>query len=279
MYPVLFEIGKLQLYSYGFMIAMGFLTFLHFSQRDARKAGLDADGLATMSFWSLAIGVAATRVLHIIMVPDAYSWTDPLGWIALWRGGLVFQGAVPAVLIYVIVATRRRKMPFWKLADVVMPWVPLAHAFGRMGCLLYGCCYGREAEGLPWGIRFPEGSPAFNAHFPAGSDVEHWSHLIHPTQIYSAIDLIAICVILLLLRRKWRPFDGFTLPVYLFLYGIHRFIVEMFRGDGNPSGYFTDALTQQQEYALLSVVLGVVLFVAVGRYMRQRTTPTVEPEK
>ncbi len=268
MYPVLLQIGKLQLYSYGFMIAMGFLTFLHFAQRDARKAGFDADALATMSFWSLGIGVAATRLLHILMVPQAYSWSDPLGWIALWRGGLVFQGAVPAVLIYTIVATRRRKIPFWGLADVVIPWVPLAHAFGRVGCLLYGCCYGRRADGLPWGIRFPEGSPAYQAHFPMGSATHHWSYVVHPTQLYSVIDLLTICVILLFLRKKWHPFTGFTLPVYLVLYGIHRFIVEMFRGDGNPGGFLTDSLTQQQEYAILSVILGMIVFVVLRRRAR-----------
>lgn len=270
MYPKLLQIGPVTLHTYGLMIGLGFLAFLHFAQRDAKRYGINPDTLAVMAFWSLGIGVVSTRLLHIMLSPESYSWRDPLGWIALWRGGLVFQGAVPAVLIYCIIETRRRKVPFWKLADVVMPWVPLAHAFGRAGCFFYGCCYGRRADGLPWAISFPEGSPAHAEHFPLGSDPGQWSHAVHPTQIYSMIDLLTICVVLLVLRAKVKPFEGFTLPLYLILYGVHRFIVEMFRGDGNPGGTVFTSLTQQQEYSLLSLALGMGLMLYLWRRARRR---------
>ncbi len=249
MYPTILELGPLTLHSYGLMIALGFITILYFMQRDARRVNIEPQAIGDMAFWSLVIGVAACRLTHIIMYSQYYSWTDPIGWIDVRRGGLVFQGAIPAVVLYVYWSLKRRKMSFRTVTDVVMPYVPVAQAFGRVGCFLKGCCHGGRADDLLWAVRFPVGSPAYQLHqerysaFPADAT---WSYPVHPTQLYSIVLLLSMCGIMLLIRGR-RPFEGVSFPMYFILYGICRFIVEIYRGDGNPTHNWLgfDLSTQQ----------------------------------
>jgi len=256
------------------MIAIGFLTSLYLIQRDSRKAGIDPQVVSNMAFWCLLLGIAGTRLLHIIMFPETYAWNDPVGWIAIWRGGLVFQGAVPPVVLYCWFAVRKHHISFWKLADVAMPYVPLAHAFGRIGCFLNGCCYGRTTS-VPWAIRFPRvpwdlskpatGSPAFLDHCQQyGSlsiNADHWSFPVHPTQLYGAAGLAATCLLLLYIRKRWHPVPGLTFPLYFIFYGSGRVFVEFFRGDHNPT--ILRVLTSQQVISFLFVIFGVLLLLVL----------------
>jgi phosphatidylglycerol---prolipoprotein diacylglyceryl transferase len=275
MHPILFEIGFLKFNSYGLMIAIGFLTALHFIQRDAKAAGLDPKKFADLAFVVLPLGIVGTRLAHIIMFPELYSWSDPIGWIAVWRGGLVFQGGPPLALIYVYYFFRKHNIPFLKSADVIFPYLPLGHGFGRIGCFLKGCCYGAPTT-VPWAISFPKqvdesagtitGSPAYIDHLNRFAEVTlNSAHSlgIHPTQLYSFAGLMTICGILLAMRKYWHPFDGFTMPAYLVLYGVFRFIVEFYRGDHNPVHIW--GLSDQQLFSLFFAALGVVLFFVLRR--------------
>lgn len=271
MHPILFELGPLKLHMYGLMIAIGFLLILYMMQRDARKIGVDPNQVSEMAFWVLVIGVAASRALHIIMFWDTYS--SPMEWFAIWNGGLVFQGAVPLAVLYAYIALRRRGIAFLAMADVVMPWVPLAQAFGRVGCFFNGCCYGIRADELPWGLQFPPSSPPAHSHqILYGNLPEGWSFPIHPTQLYAVVLLSLICGTLWLMRERWRPFTGFTFPLYFVFTGIYRFIVEMYRGDGNPTELGLGLISNQQVFSLLSVALGVALFAWLWRQSKRSTT-------
>ena len=100
----------------------------------------------------------------------------------------------------------------------------------------------------------------------------HWSHPIHPTQLYSFAGLLAICAILLALRRYWNPFPGFTVPAYLVLYGAFRFVVEFYRGDHNPVHML--GLSDQQLFSLAFALLGAGLFV----FLKMRAQPGPAPK-
>ncbi len=284
MLPVLFEIGSLKINSYGLMVALGFLSALYFVQRDAAKFGLPPKVFADMAFIILPLGIVGTRLTHIIMYPQFYSWGDPIGWIAIWRGGLVFQGGPPLALAFTYYWFKKHDIPFWKGCDVMFPYLPLGHGIGRVGCFLYGCCYGLPTD-LPWGIparRVPwdiaepvTGSPPFLDHLNRFSDVtiqSHWSHAIHPTQLYSFVGLMVVCGILLALRRYWNPYTGFVLPAYLVIYDIFRFFVEYYRGDQNPVHLF--GLTDQQIFSVIFALIGVALFF----YLKKRAALEPPPE-
>jgi len=266
MFPTLLELGPVTLHMYGLMIAVGFLIALHFMRKDAEEQlGIAPDAMTHMALFAMFWGVLGTRLLHIIMFPDAYSWNDPIGWINLQKGGLVFQGALPATLAYAVWTLRRRKISFLAMCNVVFPWIPLAQAFGRMGCFFNGCCYGVRSE-APWALQFPPGSPPHAAHYGFGvNQADAWSHAIHPTQLYSVILLLVIAIVLFLVRMRWNLFPGALLPLYLMLYGIKRFIVEIYRGDGNPTGLGLGIMTNQQVFSLLFVLVGAALFAWLWR--------------
>ncbi len=270
MFPELFRIGPVPINSYGTMIAIGFLISLYFIRRAARREGIDPDLVSDAAFYILPVGLLGARLLHIAMFPSTYSWSDPIGWIAIWRGGLVFQGGPPAAMAFLWYYARRRGIAFWTIFDLAFPYLPLAHAFGRMGCFLKGCCYGKPtnvpwaipARRVPWDLsQPPDGSPAYLDHLQRFSDMTpeaHWSHPIHPTQLYELVGLLIVFGIMLALRKYWRPFPGFTLPVYLVLYGVLRFFVEMFRGDHNPVHVL--GLSDQQAICVGLVLLGVAVY-------------------
>jgi phosphatidylglycerol---prolipoprotein diacylglyceryl transferase len=282
MHQTLFKVGPLSIHSYGVMIAIGFLIGLHLMQRDARKRGLDPEVIGNLVIWGLVAGLIGTRLLHILMFPELYSWADPIGWIAIWRGGLVFQGAIPVVIVFAYLYLKWKKTPFGEAADTVIPFAVVGHAVGRLGCFFNGCCYGKPTT-LPWGIPFPRtpwdlsqtptGCPVYLDHlqrFHAVTSQDHWSLPVHPTQLYSFLALLAISALLLYLRKRWRPFSGFTLPVYLMVYGLARFIIEFYRGDHNPTHF--GALSDQQILSLLFVLAGAVLFGIMWAYAA-RTRP------
>ncbi|MBP8131274.1 MAG: prolipoprotein diacylglyceryl transferase [Candidatus Hydrogenedentes bacterium] len=264
MHPVILDLGPIKLHTYGLMIAIGFLAALYFIRQDARKRlQVAPDTVNELGFWILISGILGTRLLHILLYPQDYSLTDPVGWVALWRGGLVFQGALPTALAYYYVAMRRRNLPFWAGLDVAIPYLPLAHALGRVGCFMYGCCYGRPTD-LPWGLCFPAGSPAWNDGLHALDAT--CTFPLHPTQLYSVAGLLVLSGLLLLLRRSWTRFDGVTVPAYLMLYGVFRFILEFFRGDNNPRHLGSLTLSDQQVIALLMAAVGIALFFVLWRY-------------
>jgi phosphatidylglycerol---prolipoprotein diacylglyceryl transferase len=272
MLPTLLEIGPLSLHTYGLLLALGFLTGLFFVRRGSAKIGIEPDFVNDMGFWALLVALAGTRILHIIMYREDYSWSDPVGWIAVWRGGLVFQGAILPSILFCYWYLRRKGHSFWQFSDIACTFLPLGHAVGRLGCFMNGCCYGQRTE-LPWGIPFRRvpwdleqvatGSPAFMDHCRrfGVSYSDHWSFPVHPTQLYSALGLVAISLLLMLLVKKWHPFTGFVMPLYFILYSGMRFFVESLRGDHNPT-HFGD-LSDQQVFSLLAIVAGVVLFLVL----------------
>jgi phosphatidylglycerol:prolipoprotein diacylglycerol transferase len=260
------------------LIGIGFLFAWHCCRRDAQLRGLDPQYISRLAFIALFLGIIGARLLFVIMYNEYFIW-EPLGWIAFWRGGLVFQGGLPLAIICVWYGFRIRGISFWFGADTVIPYLPLAQGFGRIGCFLNGCCYGIQTS-LPWGVRFPRvpwdfahracGSPAYLDHCslnPTLCNTSHWSYPVHPTQLYCAAGLFFLCGILVILRKRWLPFVGFTLPLYLILYSLGRFIVEFFRGDHNP---LIGALSVQQELCLVCVTIGATLF-AFMQYRAQKS--------
>jgi phosphatidylglycerol---prolipoprotein diacylglyceryl transferase len=124
--------------------------------------------------------------------------------------------------------------------------LPLGHAIGRLGCLMAGCCYGRHTT-MPWGLAM-DGDPSR-----------------HPTQIYEAIlnALIAFTVARVALPRtrdgRWKPGSAFLL--YIALYAVARFVVEIYRGDDR--GEFWHGLSPSQLVAIAA--LAAVVAVAAAR--------------
>lgn len=281
MHPTLLELGPVKIHSYGLMLAVGFLLCLHLTRKQYKATGGDPDMLSDMGFGVLLTGLLGTRLLHIFMFPTLYSWSDPLGWIALWRGGLVFQGAFLA-FIFAYFFLRRRKVPFLPTVDVILPYLPLGHAVGRLGCFLNGCCYGKVSD-VPWAIRFPRvpfsldeevvgGAPYLDHCENMGLSVfsDQWSLPVHPTQLYSFAGLLCLFAVMRFIYKKNSGIAGITIPAYMVLYGILRVVIEFFRGDHNPR-HFNDLLSSQQIYSIIMVIAGLAILAVLLRMAKKNT--------
>jgi len=281
MHPVILKLGPITLHSYGLMMAIAFLVVLHFIQKAAKKAGYEPKVFADLAFIVLPLGIIGARLTYIIMFRDSFSISDPLGWIAVWKGGLVFQGGPPVAIAFGYWYLKKHQIPFWKACDIIFPYLALGHGIGRIGCLLYGCCFGAPTDAA-WGMRFPRiingdsitGSPAFQDHVDWYTEVtveSTHSLAVHPTQIISMIGLFMLFGIFIWMRKSWKPFDGFMFPIYLMLYGFFRFWIEGLRGDHNPVMVLN--LTDQQIFSLSGAIFGLYFFLWLKKH-QNRTSDT-----
>ena len=257
MHKIAFELGPLTVHWYGVLVAAGFLAGLWTASRRGVRDGIAGETVVDIGPWLIAGAIVGARMLYVLSY-----WREefaPKPWweiFMLRRGGLVFYGGLVGSSLACIWFTRVKKLPLWKVADILAPSIALGQAFGRLGCLMTGCCYGRPTA-LPWAIHFPkdDGSKGLG---------------VHPTQIYeSLIDLCLYAALAWLYRRK--KFDGQVFAAYLICYAALRSFVEFFRGDYPVlyGGFATPA-------HLASVGIfaaGVVLFWRLSAN-RQPPTPT-----
>ncbi len=224
MHPVLLRVGPVTLYSYGLAIAVGFLLAASMAARRARAAGIDPARVQRIALIGFLAGLAGGRVAFVFLNWGLYR-SAPLEILRLDHGGLVFYGGLAAGVLAGTAAMRAMKMPVLATLDLLMPPLVLAHAVGRIGCFLNGCCYGKPTA-LPWGVVFP-------------ADILYR----HPTQLYEAAALAVIFLLLTRLKKKGLPgAPSRTLPLpagtvfltYGLLYGSWRFLAEFLRGDNPP---------------------------------------------
>jgi phosphatidylglycerol:prolipoprotein diacylglycerol transferase len=222
MHPILFRIGDWPVYSYGVLLALAYLAGLQLAVVRARRAGLDGARVMDLGIYLIIAALVGAKLM-LIAVDFEYFRAQPRELLSLVRAGGVFYGGLIAAFFVALWLLRRYGLPVWTTGDLIAPGIALGHIVGRMGCLLAGCCYGRPTD-APWGITFTDPIAAANVGTPL--DVA-----LHPTQMYDAGAEAVILVFLLLFERKGRPFPGRTFWLYMLLYAISRFVVEMFRGD------------------------------------------------
>jgi phosphatidylglycerol:prolipoprotein diacylglycerol transferase len=253
-HPIAFKLGTLTVTWYGIMVATGFLAGLWTAGRRGLRQGVSPEQVHDLGL-SLMIGsIAGARILYVITFWRDQFAAHPFPEVfEVWHGGLVYYGGLIGACLAGIIHMRLKRMPLWKMADVLAPSVALGYAFGRIGCLMNGCCYG-SACSLPWAITFP-GAPE---NGPGGVPR-------HPTQIYDS--LLSLCLygfLAWLYRRK--KFDGQVFATYLVCYAVSRSFVELFRGDYPVYQRGLHGLaTPAQMVSIFILLTGVALFLFLRR--------------
>ncbi|MFH1552630.1 MAG: prolipoprotein diacylglyceryl transferase [Candidatus Omnitrophota bacterium] len=243
MYRIIFQIGPFTLYSYGLFVAIGFLLSTILILKDSKRFGIPANDVFDCLIAILIGGLLGGRLLFVFINWGYYS-RHLLRAFMFYEGGLAFQGALVAAILAGAVVMRIKKLPFWKTADLIAPYVALGQALGRIGCFLNGCCYGKVVEsGIA--VTFPQETV-----------------MRVPTQLYSSLVLLFIFVILIALSRK-RPFDGYVFTAYIILYSIFRFFMDFARGDDLALLY---EIKLSQGIAIGMFACGVVMYV----FLRKR---------
>src|SRR5438128_8134427 len=222
MYPRLFELGPVTVYTYGVLLAAAYLSGLKLAMVRATSRGLDQTRVLDLGIYIIISALIGAKLL--LLVTDWSSFAaDPKELLTLARSGGVFYGGLILAVVVALWYIRRVGLPLWTTCDVFAPGIALGHVIGRFGCLFAGCCYGRPTT-KPWGITFTDPYAASYVGTPLGTP-------LHPTQLYEAGAELLILIVLLVTERKGRPYAGRTFWLYMFLYAVSRYLIEIFRGD------------------------------------------------
>jgi len=286
MRPVLYSLrlgsDSFQLHSYGVAIALGFLVAIFLGARQARRVGEDEWAVQELCFWLLVSSMIGARLLFVVTnVPEyveacrdgvASHSLGRTAWACtrafhVWEGGLVFYGGFLAAAGFAWWYTRRRKLPFARIADVLAPSVAMGHFFGRLGCFAAGCCWGAPTTSA-LGLRFPSESLAFQQLVSSGklSAAANLTMPLHPVQLYEAFGELALYFGLSWLATRKR-YDGQILVGWLAGYACLRFVTELYRGDDVRKFVLPHVSTSQ-----LIALLTLPLAFALARYFRSRQT-------
>ncbi len=242
MFPILVKIGPVSIHTYGFMMAVGVASGLWFLYVQAKKQALDAPKLLDMAFYTIIVSLIGAK-LALLAGQFSYYLKNPSELISFARTGGVFQGGLAFGLVFALWYMRKNRLSTWKVADIAVPALALGHGFGRIGCFMAGCCFGRECS-VPWGVVFRNEYASKLTGIPTGI------HL-HPTQLYESILNFTNFLILFVILKK-KKFDGQVFSFYIINYSIIRYFVEFYRGDHqakayiiqNPSAYLSMSLPQ-----------------------------------
>lgn len=259
MYPVLFELGPLKIYSYGLLIVLGGILSSGFLYKRRARMGMSREE----DFWLLINvllfgGFIGGRLLFLIEYVPLSSpdfWAQALS----PNRGLSVYGAFLGITAGVILFSRRAGLEPLKVLDYVCQVAPFWHAFGRLGCFFAGCCHGRPAgEGSSWAVIF--------RHSSAQVPDSLLGVPLYPTQLYEAggdLVLAAGLFILVLPRlEKGRLPSGMLCAAYMAGYAVLRFILEYYRGD---TVEWIRGVTVGQSIALVQLLFGVGLIWILRR--------------
>lgn len=256
---ILLQFGPVTIYSYGAMMVVAFVTATWLAGRAARPASSaeptgGANQLAAparvlspaqvVDLFCLAMlgGVVGARLFFVVQHWEVFV-AEPLEIPAIWHGGLVWYGGFLGGLLSIVAYLQLHAMPVLRGIDQIIPFVPLGHGIGRIGCFLNGCCYGK----------------------PIGQ-------MQVPTQLLESVSLLVLFLVLRRLQSPHlfatpeaghRPFgptnrwgDGWLFGVYLAGYAVIRFLIEFLRGDQTVAWA---GLTLQQLLSVGMLLAGVTL--------------------
>ena len=264
MHPVFFQMGGIVGYSYGLMIGIGALLAIFVSEWRAKRRGLDGELVFSAAVWGLLAGLLGAKLTFIISNIKLL-FTNP-SYVLGTNGFTVYGGVVLGIIVGGLIV-KRKKVDVPVYLDLVIPQIALAQGFGRIGCFLAGCCYGKPTDSH-FGVVFP-----VEAIAPSGIP-------LIPTQLISAAGDLLIFAILLLLSnfatdylkvrkgeeelldkdavtKKLRLFQPLSMSgMYLILYGIGRFAIEFLRADPRRTAL---GLTSNQYVSIVFVIAGLAL--------------------
>lgn len=292
----LFRLLDISAPSYFVLLITGFIFATAIGALWARRIGKDPDVIIDLGIAMLIAGVAGARIMHVLFDgyfwdyvhlctdPSKVDWLlskadcnsprydglwDParsvchpkesncFTWAYFWAGGLTYYGGFIGAAIVAFYQLRRDRFPFWKAADMAGFAIPVGLGFGRVGCLLAGCCFGIRTDG-PLGVFFPSGSPASESQFKTHliSSMRMPSLPVHPTQIYESVASFAIAAFLLFYLHGRKRYDGHVFVAFLVLYAVARCLLEIIRAD-DRGGLISISTSQWIGLILIGVAIAL----------------------
>jgi phosphatidylglycerol:prolipoprotein diacylglycerol transferase len=273
MIPILLRLGPIHLfghpltltiYSYGLMMALGFIAADLVIAADCPRRGLDPDYATAVVLWGALGGIIGARLYDVLDNWRLYM-ADPVSIVWSGSGFVWFGGFIGGVTAACLVA-RHYKVSVGATADMSAPALAIGQALGRIGCHLSGDGDWGAPSTLPWAVAYPKAIVGWGPETvlkvgPHGNLVSGFfpGVRVHPTSIYEAILYTAVFIILWSMRRRAGT-EGRIFYLYLVLLGTCRFMVEFLRI--NPRVLF--GLSEAQLIALAMITFGVVALHLTG---------------
>jgi phosphatidylglycerol---prolipoprotein diacylglyceryl transferase len=248
MHPVLFQVGSVPIYTYGVLVAVGFLTGLFYGRWRAPRMGLHPDLIWNLGIYGVLVALVCSKLWLIASEWDFYS-ANPrqIFSVATLQSAGTFYGGVLGGIAWTIFYARLHRMPLLRVFDLAAAPVALGHSIGRVGCFVAGCCYGKPTS-LPWGVTFTNPIAARIAGTPLNVS-------LHPTQLYEAAAEFLNFLILVWLGGRQR-FAGQIIGTFFLLYGIERGTIEFLRGDPGRTMMFHDTVSLMQIVSIGLILTG-----------------------
>lgn len=258
--PYLLEVGSFRISYYGLMYVVAFAVVYLLSLHRVRKkeTKYSAEVVENYLVWAALGLIAGARLGYVVFYNFGYYLRRPLeiflpfsfegGFHFTGISGMSYHGGAIGVAVVSVLFCRKYRVSFLDFGDFLIPSIPLAYTFGRIGNFINGELFGRPTD-LPWGMYFPDD--------PQGV-------LRHPSQLYEAFFEGIVLFALLWTLRNRRPFRGFHLSLYLIGYGTVRFLIEFVRQPDAQLGTVMGPFTMGQVLSTLMVALGCAVF-ALGK--------------
>lgn len=260
--PYLFTIGGFGVPAMGACILVGAILAVFLSWLLRKKSALDwNDAVVDAIILAVLLGFVGMKILYWIVTPGVFKNAFANGFfsglLSLIMEGMVFYGGLLGGILGILIVSQRKKQNFFEFTDLMAPCFCVAHAFGRIGCLLVGCCYGiRVGETSQFGLCTYDGACAVK--YADGA-------MRLPVPLMEAVFLLLLCGVLVLIFRKEKRL-GTTTGWYLILYAVWRFVIEIFRGDAERNFY--GALSTSQWISIAILAAGVAVLVLARRWKK-----------
>ncbi|HIP37736.1 MAG TPA: prolipoprotein diacylglyceryl transferase [Crocinitomix sp.] len=239
MYPELFHIGSITIYTYAILIVLGTLVASIYTKWRAKEE-LGIKNLSNNFIYLIFIaGFVGGKVFFYLQRPVYYFNNSEL-MLNNFSGGFVFYGSFIIIIPVVIWYLKKYKIPILPMLDILAITTLIVHSIGRLGCFFGGCCYGKPTNSL-LGLVFP------TTH----------GEQVHPTQLYEITALLLIMGIILLLKKR-QQFKGQLFLTYIILYAIARSVLELYRGD--KRGFIIDDILSHSQFIGI-ILIAITTFI------------------
>jgi len=266
MIPILLRLGPITIYSYGLMMALGFIVADVVCASEFKRHGYKGEWASTLILWTAISGIAGSRIYDIIDQWPQYA-ANPREMI-LSGAGFVWYGGLAGGLIASYFVARHYKIRWLLLADMAAPALVLGHAIGRIGCQLSGDGDWGTVSNLPWAMAYRHAIVGWNGHTVLSLSGNHlvpapgctdtgcapWVR-VHPAPVYETLLYVGVFLLLWSIRKKPHV-EGQIFYLYLVLAGACRFAVEFVRVNPRVLWIFSEA----QIIALLMIAAGAAAY-------------------
>ena len=280
---VAFTVFGMEIYWYGVIIAVGFILAVLYGCRKAAPFGVDQDKVLDVLFIAVPAALIGARAYYVIFNLDIYRRGAKLDWgamIDIRDGGLAIYGGIIAAFLAVAFYCKVRKQSFWSYADCGAYGFLIGQMVGRWGNFMNIEAYGGVTN-LPWRMCSPK--IANELLYQGQIDKVVYEQIldgalgVHPTFFYESLWNLIGFILLVLLARKGRMFNGQMFLLYVMWYGAGRTVIEGLRTDSLY--FFGTGLRTSQIVGILSVVAALILFVIRWKTAGPASPPFVKEAK